>query len=94
MQRKRSVISANSKKTRGESIDAATGYQINERGMARQGVDRQLTQYDEKGLADYLLHDRDGALAHERDRHRVGAHTVARGPECGVGRTPSSHLRM
>jgi hypothetical protein len=28
-------------------------------------------------LARDLLHDRHGALAHERDRHRVGAHALA-----------------
>ena len=31
------------------------------------------------------LHDRDGALAHERDGHRVGAHTVACDAASGVG---------
>jgi len=30
-----------------------------------------------------LLHDRNGALADERDRHRVGAHAVARGAAGG-----------
>jgi hypothetical protein len=45
-------------------------------GMHRQGLDLQLTQYDERGWRD-LLHDRDGALADERDRHRVGADAVA-----------------
>jgi len=28
-----------------------------------------------------LLHDRDGAFGDERDRHRMGAHAVARRPE-------------
>jgi hypothetical protein len=32
-----------------------------------------------------LLHDRDGALADERDRHRMGAHAVARDAAGGVG---------
>jgi hypothetical protein len=41
-------------------------------GMARQGFDLQLTRY-EKGWRRALLHDRDGALAHERDGRRVGA---------------------
>jgi len=36
-------------------------------------------------LTSHVLHDRDGALADERDRHRVGAHAVARGPGGGVG---------
>jgi hypothetical protein len=30
-------------------------------------------------------HDRDGALANERDWHRVGAHAVARDAPGGVG---------
>src|SRR2546425_3825818 len=38
-----------------------------------------------EGLAGHLLHERDGALAHECDWHRMGADAVARGPECGVG---------
>jgi len=32
-----------------------------------------------------LLHDRDGALAYERDRHRVGADAVARDAAGGAG---------
>jgi hypothetical protein len=32
-----------------------------------------------------LLYERDGALADERDGHRVGAHAVARGAAGGVG---------
>jgi len=38
-----------------------------------------------EGLARDLLHDRHGALADERDRHRVGAHAVARDAAGGVG---------
>jgi hypothetical protein len=53
-------------------------------GMHRQGYDLQLTQYDDSRLAGDVLHDRDGALAHERDRHRVGAYAVARAAG-GVG---------
>jgi hypothetical protein len=53
--------------------------------MARQGVDRQLTQYDEKGLADYLLHDRDGALADERDGLSMGTYSVASCADGGAG---------
>jgi len=50
MQRRRSTISADWKKKRGESIDAApAGHQINERGLARQGYDLQLSRYDEQG---------------------------------------------
>src|SRR4029453_14600136 len=37
----------------------------------------------EEGLASDVLHDQDGALAHERDGHRLGAHAVARGPGSG-----------
>jgi hypothetical protein len=36
-----------------------------------------------------LLHDRDGALAHERDRHRLGAHALARDAAGGA-----SHLTI
>jgi hypothetical protein len=32
-----------------------------------------------------VLHDRDGALANERDGHRLGAHAVARDAAGGVG---------
>ena len=49
------------------------------RNGRRQGYDLQLTQYDDRGAGD-PLHNRDGALTHERHRHRVGAHAVARGP--------------
>ena len=35
--------------------------------------------------AGHLLHDRDGALAHERDRDRVGTHALARDAAGGVG---------
>ena len=36
-------------------------------------------------MARDLLHERDGAFAHERDRHRVGAHAVARDAARSVG---------
>src|SRR5262249_11461634 len=36
-------------------------------------------------LARDLLHDRHGALTDERDRHRVGAHAVARDAAGSVG---------
>ncbi len=36
-------------------------------------------------LAGHVLHDRDGALADERDRYQLGAHAVARGPVDSVG---------
>src|SRR5204862_1327149 len=39
------------------------------------------------GLARDVLHERDGALAHERDGHGVGAYTVAGGAGGGVGGT-------
>jgi hypothetical protein len=47
--------------------------------MARQDFGLQLTRYDERGWRRDLLHDRDGALADECDRHRMGANAVARG---------------
>ena len=50
MQRRRSAIAADSKKMSRDSIDAASARdQINERRMARQGYDLQLTRYDEHG---------------------------------------------
>jgi hypothetical protein len=36
-------------------------------------------------IARDVLRDWDGALAVERDRHRMGARAVARGPESGTG---------
>ena len=39
-------------------------------GMARQGYDLQLTLDNEKGWRAKFLHDRDGALVHERDGRR------------------------
>jgi hypothetical protein len=53
--------------------------------MARQGYDLQLTRYDEKGWRATFYTTRDGALAHECDRHRMGAHAAASRAECGVG---------
>jgi hypothetical protein len=44
-------------------------------GVARQGYDLQRTRYNEKGWRATFLHDRDGTLAHERDRHRMGIST-------------------
>ena len=44
--------------------------------------DLQLTWYDEQGWRD-VLHERDGALADERDG--VGADALACGPGAGVG---------
>jgi hypothetical protein len=57
-------------------------------GMARQGYDLQLTRYDERGRWRATFYTtRDGALFDGRDRHRVGAHAVARsgrrGQHCG-----------
>src|SRR5262249_20282647 len=40
-------------------------------------------------LAGDVLHDRDGALAHERHWNRVGADTVARDAAGGLGGAPS-----
>jgi hypothetical protein len=37
------------------------------------------------GIAGDVLHDRIGALADERDGHRVGTHAVARGAAGAVG---------
>ena len=42
-------------------------------------------------MARDVLHDRNGALAHERDGHRVGAHALARNA-AGERRTNASGL--
>src|SRR5262245_3123310 len=54
-------------------------------GMHRQHYDFELTQCDERGWPRDVLHDRAGALADERDRHRVGPYTVVRDTASGVG---------
>jgi len=48
-----------------------------ERGMARQGYDLSTHPVRREGLARDVLRHRDGALADERDRHRMGTHAVA-----------------
>jgi hypothetical protein len=53
--------------------------------MHRQGFDLQLTQYDERGWRATFYTTWDGALADERDGHRLGAHAVARDAASGVG---------
>jgi hypothetical protein len=53
--------------------------------MAHQGFDLQLTRYDERGWRATFYTTGDGALAHERDGHRVGTHAVARSAAGGVG---------
>jgi Lipocalin-like domain len=45
-------------------------------------------------LAGDVLHDRDGALTHERDRHRVGAHTVSEGGANGRAVSPTAALDL
>jgi hypothetical protein len=52
-------------------------------GMAHQGYDLQLTRRARLGRD--VLHDGDGALADERDRHRVGTYAVACDATGGVG---------
>jgi len=54
-------------------------------GMHRQGYDLQLTAVRRPRLARDLLHDRDGALLHRCDGHRVGAHAVTGCAAGGVG---------
>ena len=43
-------------------------------------------------LARDVLHDRNGALAHERDRHRVGANAVAGDQAGGVAAITKADL--
>ena len=74
------------------AFDAApAGHQINERGLARQGFDLQLTVRRER-LAGHVLHDRDGAQPDERDGNRVGAHAVASRAGCGLGGAEASWI--
>ena len=58
--------------------------------MARQGYDLQLTRYDEKGWRATFYTTGMGALRHERDRHRMGAHALARDAAGGVGGAEAS----
>src|SRR5215813_5483001 len=62
-------------------------------GMHRQGFDLQLTEYDERGWRADVPHHRHGALADERDGHRVGAQAVARDAAGGVGGRWIPHRR-
>ena len=57
-------------------------------GMHRQGFDLQLTQYDERGWRATFYTTGMELLADQRDRRRVGAHTVERDAAGGVGGTP------
>ena len=54
-------------------------------GMHRQGYDLQLTQYDDRGWRATFYTTGMEALADECDRHRLGAHAVARDTAGGVG---------
>ncbi len=53
-------------------------------GMAHQGLRPPTDPLRREGLARDLLHDRDGALADERDGHRMGAYAVARDASRGA----------
>jgi len=55
------------------------------RGDAPPGLRPAIDSLWRAGLARDVLHDGDGALAHERNGHRVGAHTVARDAAGGLG---------
>ena len=46
-----------------------------------------------EGLAGDLLHDGDGAFAHQCDGHWMGAHALAREAAGGVGGAPSHKER-
>jgi hypothetical protein len=71
--------------SRGSTPGPASGHRPRW-AIARLGYDLQLTRYDERGWPRDLLHDRDGALADERHRHRVGANAMARDAAGGGGR--------
>jgi hypothetical protein len=53
--------------------------------MARQGYDLQLTRHDERGWR-ATFYTTGMEHADERDRDRMGAHAVARGPGSGAAR--------
>ena len=53
--------------------------------MHRQGFDLQLTQYDDRGWRATFFTTGMEHSADECDRHRVGAHAVARDAARGVG---------
>ena len=67
------------------SLDSWSGVGHVAAGMARQGFDLQLTQYDERGWRATFLHDRHGAFADERHWHRMGTDALARDAAGGVG---------
>jgi hypothetical protein len=58
--------------------------QVTSDALAHQGYDLQLTRYDEKGWRADVLYNRDGALADERHRIRLGADAVVGGSGCGA----------
>jgi hypothetical protein len=54
-------------------------YRARRRGDAPSRLRSAIDPVRRERLAGDVLHDRDGALADQRDRHRMGAHAVARG---------------
>ena len=85
MLRRRSVISANSKKTPEESIDAALlSIRLTSAGW-RVKASTPAHALRRARLAGDVLHHRDGAFTDECNRHRLGAHALARDAAGGVG---------
>jgi ABC transporter substrate binding protein len=62
-----------------------------DRGDAPPGLRSAVDSVRRPRLARDVLHDRHGALAHERDGHRVRADAVARDPARGVGGGVGGH---
>jgi hypothetical protein len=65
-------------------LDSWAGIERIAVGMARQGFDLQLTRYDDRGWR-ATFYTTEMEHAHERDRHRLGAHSVAGDAAGGVG---------
>ncbi len=97
MQRRRSTISADWKKKRGESIDAApTDIRLTSAGWRVKATTSRLRPpalaLRRAGVATHVLHDRDRTLDHERNGLGVGTHAVACRPGCCAGGAESRGL--
>ena len=69
---------------RGE-LAAATRADLGRRRIEEEPAFRDLGEQAHARLARDVLHDGDGALADERDRHRLGANALARDAAGGGG---------
>ena len=76
----------------GASVALATVPVVNEM-LRRSSLVPPAHPLRREGLARHVLHERDGALTHERDRLRVGAHAVARNAIRRVGGAEKDYWR-